>query len=62
MPSGIARSEATTARAVWALTTVEVICVGVRPIALRTPYSRMRSRTESRATPTSVVRVEGGVE
>ena len=36
-PSGTARSEATSARAAWALTTVEVICLGVRPIALRTP-------------------------
>ena len=37
MPSGIARSEATSASAAWALTSVEVICVGVRPIALSTP-------------------------
>jgi hypothetical protein len=37
MPSGIARSEATSARAASALTTVEVICLGVRPIVLKMP-------------------------
>ena len=30
MPSGMARSDATTARAAWALTTVEVICRGCK--------------------------------